>query len=217
MPGGNRYAEDASTLEALRSFRPIVRASNFRPPAGFGQLGPAAALGISAGAPCRHHNRARRGSSDSRRGMATMSRLNSSAPEYVPPVTVPATPRDAKQGLSVRLPTEEAETPRPVAPKRGYCAFDSVPFTPGTRNTVFKSKQIGVRLGINTNRAGLDAGAGSGVVTPSPMSQHAAALYWAQTHEGHWCVLTLYARSRSISPASMNLALRASRLEVAHD
>lgn len=62
--------------------------------------------------------------------MATVSRLNSSAPEYVPPSTAPATPQDGRQGLSVRLPSENDETPRQVA-KRVYCTLDRVPFTPG--------------------------------------------------------------------------------------
>ena len=62
--------------------------------------------------------------------MATLSRLNSSAPEYVPPGTAPATPQDARQGLSVRLPNDNDETPRQVA-RRVYSTLDRVPFTPG--------------------------------------------------------------------------------------
>lgn len=69
-------------------------------------------------------------------GMASTKALNSSAPEYVPPSAAPATPRDARQGLSVRLPTEDEATPRHVA-KNPYHRLDRVPFTPGAENLHF--------------------------------------------------------------------------------
>ncbi len=116
--------------------------------------------------------------------MATLSRLNSAAPEYVPPSTAPATPQDARHGLSVRLPSENDETPRRVA-KRVYCTLDRVPFTPGK---AFKTMHLIWALavwGLHW-QMGLQCSAGSGVVTPGPMSANAATAYYAQNHEGQW-------------------------------